>query len=202
MKLVRGSSRLVSLAVPLGLAAAATVAASPAFAHTGVGGVSSFAAGIAHPLGGLDHILAMVAVGLWAGLTGGRALWAYPAAFIAFMVVGGLVGFAGIDLPMVEVGIALSVVVLGACVALRASLPVAVGAALCAVVAIVHGYAHGAEMHAEHGAIGYAAGFVLATALLHGVGIALGIGLSRLPLIAVRATGAAVAIAGVALLVG
>lgn len=181
---------------------AAVLAAGPAFAHTGLGAVHGFSHGFAHPLGGLDHVLAMVAVGMWAGVVGGRALWAYPLAFMGFMVVGGLLGIAGIALPAVEVAIALSVVLLGTAVALRLDVPAAIGAAICAGFALFHGYAHGAEMDPAAGAAAYAAGFVLATGLLHLAGIGTGLLATRLPLAATRLAGGAVALAGVALLVG
>lgn len=179
-----------------------TLAASPALAHTGAGSAASVMDGFLHPLGGLDHVLAMVAVGLWAGFTGGRAVWAYPLAFLSFMVVGGLFGIADVDLPSVETGIALSVVVLGAALAFGLKLPAAAGAALVAAFAVFHGHAHGAEMAAGADAAGYAAGFVAATALLHGIGIALSPrAVPRLPLMATRAAGGAMALAGIGLLV-
>jgi len=183
---------------------AALVLAAPAWAHTGLEPhVHGFAAGFAHPLGGADHLLAMVAVGLWAGLVGGRAAWAWPLAFVAMMTVAAAAGAAGIALPLTEIGIALSVVVLGAAVALGLRAPVGVGAALCAAFAIFHGHAHGAEMPADAAGLAYGAGFVVATALLHAAGLALVFGLARLaPRLAVRAAGAAVAAGGVALLVG
>ena len=179
-----------------------TLAASPALAHTGAGSAASVMDGFLHPLGGLDHVLAMVAVGLWAGFTGGRAVWAYPLAFLSFMVVGGLFGIADVGLPSVETGIALSVVVLGAALAFGLKLPAAAGSALVAAFAVFHGHAHGAEMAAGADAAGYAAGFVAATALLHGIGIALSPrAVPRLPLMATRAAGSAMALAGIGLLV-
>ncbi|KZE34367.1 HupE/UreJ family protein [Chelatococcus daeguensis] len=179
-----------------------TLAASPALAHTGAGAAASFMDGFLHPLGGLDHVLAMVAVGLWAGVSGGRAVWSYPLAFLSFMVVGGLFGIADVGLPAVEIGIALSVVVLGAALAFGLKLPAAAGAALVAAFAVFHGHAHGAEMAAGADAAGYAVGFVAATALLHGIGIGLSPrAVSRLPLMATRAAGGAMALAGIGLLV-
>jgi urease accessory protein len=177
------------------------LAATPALAHVGTGDHVSFMHGFAHPLGGLDHLAAMIAVGLWAGIAGGRRVWAWPLAFVVMMVVGGLLGRAGVALPMVEPAIALSVVVLGLLVALMVQVPVALGAALVAAFAIFHGHAHGAEAP-ETGWLGYAAGFIIATALLHTVGN----GIARLmergaSLIPVRAIGAATAVLGVVLLV-
>ena len=177
------------------------LAATPAFAHVGVGTHFSFMHGFQHPLGGLDHLAAMIAVGLWAGIAGGRRVWVWPLAFVAMMIVGGILGRAGIALPMVEPAIALSVVVLGVLVAATIRVPVAVGAIIVAVFAIFHGYAHGAEAP-QTGWLGYAAGFVVATALLHLVGIAIARLLERgSGLIPVRALGSATAALGVFLLV-
>lgn len=180
----------------------ATALAGPALAHTGVGAVHGFGAGLMHPLLGVDHILAMVAVGLWAGLTGGRARFAYPLAFVGMMVLAGLWGMSGAALPGVEIGIAVSVVVLGLAIALRASPPLAAGAAACAIFAIFHGHAHGAELPAGASGLGYALGFVLSTAALHGAGLAAaGLLAVRAPLLA-RVAGGGVALAGLALLAG
>lgn len=174
----------------------------PAMAHTGVGAVHGLSAGLLHPLFGLDHVLAMVAVGLWAGLVGGKARLAYPLAFVAMMVVAGLWGMSGAALPGVEIGIAVSVIALGLAVALKATPPLAAGAAACAIFAIFHGHAHGAELPDGAGAFGYAAGFVLATAALHGVGLALAEMLAqRAPLLA-RVAGGGLVLAGVAILAG
>jgi urease accessory protein len=172
----------------------------PALAHTGLEHAFSFASGFAHPWTGLDHMLAMVAVGLWAGLNGGRALWAWPAAFVGVMLAGGALGIAGVPVPLVEPGILASVIVLGLLVLTAARLPVALGAALIAVFALLHGHAHGAELPSGAAAATYAAGFVLATALLHGIGL----GVAYLcrndnGKLIVRGAGAAVAVAGVAL---
>src|SRR5712691_8549209 len=156
--------------------AAAFLALAPtvAFAHPGHEG-PGLVAGFLHPLGGVDHIIAMVAVGLLAARLGGRALWLVPASFIAAMAVAGLAAIAGVGLPYVETGIALSVLVLGATVALGLTMPVAAAMGLVAFFAIFHGYAHGAEMPETASGLAYGAGFVAATALLHGVGIGLGL---------------------------
>lgn len=176
--------------------------AGPALAHTGVGAVHGFQAGLLHPLLGADHVLAMVAVGLWAGLVGGRARLAYPLAFVAMMVVAGLWGMSGAALPGVEIGIAVSVIVLGLAIALKATPPLAAGTAACAIFAIFHGHAHGAELPDGAGAFSYAAGFVLATVALHGAGLAVAGALSqRAPLLA-RVAGGGLALAGVAILAG
>ncbi len=163
----------------------------------------SFAAGMAHPLSGLDHILAMVAVGLWATLRGGRALWVWPCAFVAVMALGGLLGMAQLPLPLVEPGIAASVVALGLLAALAVNLPVAAGAAIVAVFALFHGHAHGTEAAGGLAGFGYLAGFALATAGLHLAGIAVATGLARSNLrVAVRGAGGVFAVAGLGLLAG
>jgi urease accessory protein len=156
--------------------AAASLAFAPAvaFAHPGHDG-ASLASGFLHPLGGVDHIIAMVAVGLLAARLGGRAVWLVPASFVATMGVAGLAGMMGAGLPYVETGIALSVVVLAAVAVLGTAMPVAVAMGLVAFFAVFHGYAHGAEMPETMSGLAYGAGFVAATALLHGVGIALGL---------------------------
>jgi urease accessory protein len=158
---------------------AAFVALTPtvAFAHPGHDGAGLFD-GFLHPLGGVDHIVAMVAVGLLAARLGGRALWLVPASFVAAMAAAGLAGMAGVGLPYVEAGIALSVVVLGAVVALRLTMPVAAAMGLVAFFAVFHGYAHGIEMPETASGLAYGAGFVAATALLHGIGIALGLAIA------------------------
>jgi urease accessory protein len=155
----------------LSVAALLALGASPAFAHPGHE-VSSFAAGVAHPLSGIDHIAVMIAVGLWAALKGGRALWAWPAAFVGVMLVGGALGMAHVALPFVEPGILASVAVLGLMVALAVDLPVAAGAAIVGAFALLHGHAHGSEVAENIGGIEYMAGFAVATATLHLVGIA------------------------------
>jgi len=188
-------------------AAAAILVLLPgaALAHPGhdAGG---FAHGVMHPLGGLDHVLAMVAVGLYAALLGGRALWLVPATFVGVMAIGGALGAAGYPLPYTEIGIALSVIVLGLAVALRASLPTLAAMALVGLFAIFHGHAHGAEMPADAAAVSYATGFMLATALLHGAGIAIGLAAGRLAerggWRVAQVAGGAIALAGVALLAG
>jgi len=154
-----------------------------------------------HPFSGADHVLAMAAVGLWAGLVGGRAILAWPLAFLAVMALGAALGLAGFSLPAVEATIALSVIVLGLAVALKAPLPVAAGAAVCGAFALFHGMAHGAELPAAAAALTYGIGFMLATALLHAAGIGAALALAR-PAWLPRAAGAAVAATGLALLLG
>jgi urease accessory protein len=122
------------------------VIGGPAFAHTGVGDTAGFVHGFIHPIGGLDHVLAMVAVGLFAALLGGRALWLVPFSFVSMMAVGGALGMGGVALPFAEFGIGLSVVAFGVAVAFRLHMPIAVAMALVGFFAVFHGHAHGAEM--------------------------------------------------------
>jgi len=145
-----------------------------ALAHPGHGDVAGFSHGFLHPLSGIDHILAMVAVGLFAWQLGGRALLLVPGTFVALMAAGGAAGMAGWPLPFSELGIALSVAVLGAIVALSVKTPVTAAMVLVGVFAVFHGYAHGAEMPFGAATIEYASGFLLASALLHVAGIAFG----------------------------
>ena len=179
--------------------------ATPAAAHLPHGAYGSVAAGLTHPLFGLDHVLAMVAVGLWASVLGGRALWALPAAFVGAMVAGYGLALAGAPLPGVEPMILASIVVLGLGVAFATRHGVAASALVVAAFALFHGHAHGGELGGA-GAWRFGLGFVLATAALHGAGVAAGLGLGRLgggrsgaP---VRAVGPATALAGVALAIG
>lgn len=187
-------------------AGALLLVAAPAFAHTGAGEAHGFIHGFMHPVGGLDHVLAMVLVGMLAFQLGGHALWALPVAFVSVMALGGALGMAGIAVPTVEVGIALWVVVLGAALAFRLRVPVAVAAAVVGLFAVFHGYAHGAEMPESAGGLIYAHGFMLATALLHGCGLGLGYAIARLSdrhggMIS-RLAGGLAGLAGVGLLVG
>lgn len=187
---------------------AALLALSPtlAFAHPGHGEAAGFAHGFMHPIGGLDHVLAMGAVGIFAANLGGRALWAVPATFVALMAVGGALGMSGIEVPFIEVGIAASVIVLGAVVALRSTnWPLGAAMAMVGAFAVFHGFAHGAEMPADASGLNYAAGFLLATALLHAAGIGAGLAIGKVGANAPRFTqalGAIVAVAGVGLLAG
>jgi urease accessory protein len=189
------------------LLALATVAApAVAYAHTGVGDTSGFVHGFSHPISGLDHILAMVMVGVFAFQLGGRATWLVPTTFVLVMAVGGGLGIAGINVPFVELGIALSVVVLGAIVALNVKAPTAVAMGLVGLFAIFHGHAHGAEMPENAAGVAYAAGFMIATAVLHAVGLGLGFMIGRAGerhgTFAVRTAGGVAAVAGVGILTG
>lgn len=183
------------------LASVLVTAAMPALAHTGHHSASGFLAGFSHPLGGLDHVLAMVGVGLFAVLLGGQALWALPASFIAMMLMGGALGLTGTEIPAVEFGITASVITLGALVSLRRKWPVGAAMALVGAFAVFHGYAHGAEIPAGVGVTLYSLGFTLASMLLHGLGIAFGAVTARQAHVG-RLAGAAVAVAGIVLLVG
>ena len=188
----------------LTLAAALALVPTAAFAHPGIGDAHGFVHGLAHPLGGIDHILAMVAVGIFAWQLGGRALWLVPATFILVMAAGAALAMAGIPVPHVELGIAASVIVLGAIVALGLNVPVAVAMGLVGLFAVFHGHAHGTEMPLDHAGAAYAAGFMLATALLHLGGIALGFAIGRigdaLGRRAYQLGGGVIALAGVAIL--
>jgi urease accessory protein len=186
-----------------GAAVALVLSATPALAHVGHHPTGGFLAGLAHPILGIDHVLAMVAVGLWAGLVGGRATLAWPAAFLAAMTAAALVGMVGPAIPWTEAAIAGSVAALGLAVALRLAAPAILGAVLCGAFAAAHGYAHGAELPLGASAGLYVGGFLVATAALHALGVALGRALGRdAPAWATRGAGGAVALAGVALLVG
>jgi len=177
---------------------------SVAFAHTGLGDTGGLAHGFAHPASGLDHVLAMVMVGLFAAQLGGRALWLPPAAFVGLMAAGGALGIAGLGLPFVEAGIALSVAALGAAVAFKLRAPLAATMGAVGLFALFHGHAHGAEMPAGADGLRYAAGFIAATALLHLAGIAIGLLLGRTAdrrgEAVVRASGALACLAGIFLL--
>ncbi|MER8630415.1 HupE/UreJ family protein [Mesorhizobium opportunistum] len=177
-------------------------AAMPAYAHVGIGTTSSFTAGFMHPLSGLDHMTVMIAVGLWAALKGGKAIWAWPAAFAGVMLVGGALGMLHMPLPFVEPGILASVVALGLLVALATDLPVSTGAAIIALFALFHGHAHGTEVPENAGGLEYMAGFAVATVLLHAAGIAAGLSLGLRFRGLARIAGAACAAIGVGLAFG
>ncbi|MFD1987002.1 HupE/UreJ family protein [Mesorhizobium newzealandense] len=177
-------------------------AAMPAYAHVGIGTTSSFMAGFMHPLSGLDHMTVMIAVGLWAALKGGKAIWAWPAAFVGVMLVGGGLGMLHMPLPFVEPGILASAVALGLLVALAVDLPVSAGVAIIGLFALFHGHAHGTEVPENAGGLEYMAGFAIATVLLHAVGIAAGLGLGIRFRGLARAAGAACAAIGVGLAFG
>lgn len=187
--------------------AALVLTAGPAFAHVGVGPVDTFGHGLVHPMSGIDHILAMIAVGLFAANLGGAALWLVPSAFVGMMIFGGALGYYGWPLPMVEEGIGFSVVVMGLAIALGVRLPTIAAMALVGFFAVFHGHAHGTEgMGLGIAFLPYAAGFICATGLLHVAGMALGLSLDRLgsrrAAILKMCAGTAGALAGVSLLAG
>jgi urease accessory protein len=159
------------------VAASATVAlftGSSAYAHMGTGLAGGFESGFRHPFTGVDHLLAMVSVGLWGAFLGRPLIFALPVIFPAVMVAGAAMGMFGVPLPPVEIGIALSVTVLGSCIALSLKAPVWAASLIVAIFAIFHGYAHGKELPSAADPIGYSLGFVLATGSLHVLGIGIG----------------------------
>jgi urease accessory protein len=187
--------------VPALVAGSGLLVAVPAWAHDGTGLAGGFASGFAHPLSGVDHMLAMVSVGLWGAFLGRPLVYLLPIVFPPVMVVGAILGMAGLPMPSVEPGIALSVLVLGGCIVLAARAPVILAAAIVGAFAIFHGYAHGRELPSAADPVGYSLGFVLATGLLHVAGIALGLIKDRPGgEVVVRGAGAAIAVAGVILL--
>ncbi len=168
----------------------------------GTGLPGGFASGFVHPLSGADHMLAMVSVGIWGAFLGRPLVFALPMIFPAMMAVGGAAGMAGIGLPPVELGIAVSVLVLGLMIALAVRAPVWIACLIVAVFALFHGYAHGAELPSAADPVGYSVGFVLATGLLHVLGIGIGLAkVKRAGEIALRAVGGGIACAGVWFLV-
>lgn len=191
-----------------GIAAATLIAIAPAsaWAHTGVGATHGIVNGFAHPLLGWDHLLAMLAVGIYSAQRGGRAVWLLPATFVTVMAIGGILGIAGVSLPGVETGILASVLVLGALIALAVRFPIMAGMAVVGLFAIFHGHAHGTEMPHAASAVGYAIGFCSATALLHIGGIALPALLRRTigenQVRWTRYAGAGISLAGLILLLG
>jgi urease accessory protein len=176
--------------------------ASPALAHSEAGVAIDFMGGFMHPIFGPDHVIAMVAVGLWGAFLGAPAIWLLPVVFPLMMAVAGAFGVLGVPLPGVEIGIALSAIMLGTMVALAAKPPLWIAAVLVAAFAIFHGHAHGAELPVGADAVAFSMGFVVATGMLHVSGIAFGT-LSHWPAgrIAVRAAGGVIALIGLAYLV-
>jgi urease accessory protein len=166
-------------------------------AHVQQGQAAGFLTGLQHPISGLDHVLAMIAVGLWGAQLGAPAMWLLPVTFPMVMAFGGFLGLVGIPVPGVEVGIAASAILLGLMVAREAKPPLVVAAVLVAFFAIFHGHAHGTELPAGQSGLMYSIGFVVATGCLHGVGIAIGV-VHRWPIgrVAMRLAGAAVTLAG------
>jgi urease accessory protein len=166
-------------------------------AHTGVGSPSGFLSGIVHPIGGSDHLLAMVAIGVWAAQMGRRYIWAVPLAFVSATALGGMLGVLGISAPLGEQGIVVTLLALGILIAAAIRLPLAASVAIAGAFAVFHGHAHGAGMPEDASWIVYGIGFALATAVLHGIGIGFGLLMQRIswPEI-IRTTGAAIAVFG------
>jgi urease accessory protein len=189
--------RVMLVAATLG-----AILSTPALAHTGESG-GGFISGLAHPVFGPDHVVAMVAVGLWGAFLGAPAIWLLPVVFPLVMALGGVLGILGVPMVGVETAIATSAIVLGLMVAFVVRPPLWAAAVLVGVFAIFHGYAHGKEPPDGADAVAFSAGFVMATGLLHLCGIAFG-GLSRWPAgrYAVRAAGGVIALVGVAYLGG
>jgi len=183
---------LGALAATAGLAVA-----GPAAAHAGTGLPGGIVSGFLHPLTGADHLLAMVSVGLWGAFLGRPLIYALPVVFPTVMVAGAAMGMLGVPAPPVQIGIALSVLVLGLCIALAVRAPVWAAAGIVTAFALFHGYAHGQELPSAADPVGYSLGFVLATGLLHVAGIGLGT-LKARPggELLIRGLGGAVALAG------
>jgi urease accessory protein len=165
-------SRVVAAAI---VAGAALLLADSANAHVGTGLAGGFASGFMHPFSGFDHLLAMICVGLWGAFLGRPLIYALPVVFPVVMVIGAAMGMFGVPLPPVEIGIALSVLVLGGCIALSLKAPVWMAVLIVATFAVFHGYAHGLELPSAADPIGYSVGFVFATGLLHVTGIGIGL---------------------------
>jgi urease accessory protein len=185
-------------ALAAGATAFVALVSQTANAHL-LGANGGILTGFAHPFLGLDHVLAMLAVGLWAAQTGGRALWAVPLTFMATLAGGALLASAGVALPAVEAGIAASVLAFGLLVALAVRLPLAAGMLLTGAFALFHGHAHGTELPAMASPLAYAGGFVVATGLLHLTGVALARAFHARSL---RVAGACVAAAGAMIMAG
>ena len=177
-----------------------------ALAHTGSGHATGFFHGFGHPIGGTDHVLAMLAVGILAYVLGGRALWLVPLSFVGMMLAGFVLGVLQADIPFVELAIALSSVVIGAAAALGRSMPAAGAMTLVGIFAMFHGHAHGAEMPAGASGLTYALGFAFSTALLHLFGIGTSLTGARLVgrhgKAAAQLAGAGLALGGIGVLAG
>ena len=178
-----------------------SLAATPARAHVERGQAAGFLAGLHHPISGLDHVLAMVSVGLWGAQLGPPAVWLLPVTFPMVMAIGGFIGLIGVPLPGVEVGIALSAILLGFVVAREARPPLGLAAALVGIFAIFHGHAHGTELPPGQSGLTYSIGFVIATGVLHATGITIGlVHRWRAGRIAIRVAGGLVAASGLVFL--
>jgi len=172
--------------------------AQVAHAHVQAGEAVGLLSGLKHPVSGLDHVIAMIAVGLWGAQLGVPAIWVLPVAFPMVMALGGMLALLGVPLPGIEAGIAASAIVLGAAVMMELRPPLAVAAVVVGFFAIFHGYAHGSELHGGESALLYSIGFVIATGCLHGVGITIGtVHRWHWGQRALRVAGAAITVAGV-----
>jgi urease accessory protein len=174
---------------------------SSAFAHAGGAAAGAgFLTGFLHPLSGIDHVLAMLAVGMWGAQLGNPAIWMLPVAFPLVMAFGGAAGILGVPLPAVEIGVACSVVVLGSMIAFDRRPPLWGAALIVSFFAVFHGYAHGAELPGRTGALAYSAGFVVATGMIHLTGIGIGF-VERVPrgTAVLRVAGSAIAVTGLLL---
>ena len=193
-----GSARAIYVASLMGLAGV-----SQALAHVRQGQTQGLLTGLAHPLSGLDHMLAMIAVGLWGAQLGSPALWLLPVTFPLVMSIGGFLAQVGVHVPGVEIGVALSALLLGLMVAFEAKPNLPLAAALVAVFAIFHGHAHGTELPPEQSGLTYSIGFVISTGCLHLAGITMGLAYKwRAGQLAIRLIGAAVAVGGAIFLAG
>lgn len=174
-----------------------------AFAHVGGGVLGGFTSGVAHPILGPDHLIAMFAVGVWGAFLKDKAVWVLPVVFPVVMAIGGVFGILGIEIPAIEIGIALSSIVIGAFIALAIKLPLWTTGLIVGIFAIFHGHAHGAELPAAANPLAYAVGFVLATGCLHLLGIGFGY-MVRWPAgkVVIRTSGVAIALAGAFFFVG
>jgi urease accessory protein len=192
----RDRSRLVDARVVL--LAAAIVIAGPAWAHEQLGQAAGFITGLLHPVSGLDHVLAMLAVGLWGAQLGAPAIWLLPVTFPMVMALGGFLGLLGVPLPGVEIGVAASAILLGAMIATQARPPLWMAAVVVAFFAVFHGHAHGTELPDGQSGLLYSIGFVVATGVLHAIGISIGL-IHRWSAgrAALRSAGVAVTLAGV-----
>ncbi len=196
-------ARRFRLPTAIAIGILSTVLGLPAEAHLLDAAGAGWTQGFGHPFSGLDHILAMVAVGVWAAQTGRPALWVLPVAFPLAMAVGGMMGVAGVPVPGIEAGIAASVLILGLLIAFQAKPPLTASVILVALFAVFHGHAHGTEVPQAASPILYGLGFVVATAILHLIGLGIGY-VMRLPkgMLAIRIGGGAIAAAGVTLFIG
>ena len=195
-------SRRREIATRTLLLSVTALASEAASAHAGTGLAGGFDMGFVHPLTGFDHLLAMISVGLWGAVLGRPLIYALPVVFPGVMVLGAVLGMFAIPVPAIELGIALSVAVLGICIALTMRAPVWAAAVIVGTFALFHGYAHGRELPSAADPLGYSAGFVLATGLLHVFGICVGFVNERPGGVAVtRGIGALIGAAGVWFLV-